>query len=45
MGLGQGAHLLHALEEGAALLLDEGLAQEIAQAMDLLGEGTARRPA
>ena len=39
MDLREMAHLLDALEEALALLFDEGLAQQIAEEMDLVREG------
>ncbi len=39
MRLGQGPNLLDAVEEGLAFLLDQGLAQKVAEAMNLLREG------
>jgi hypothetical protein len=39
--LGEVPHFLHALEEAPPLLLDEGLAQQIPELVDLLAEEVA----
>ena len=44
MGLGQGPHRLHEVEEGRPFLLDDGLAEEVAEQVDLLAQTDRVRP-
>ncbi len=41
VGLGEAAHVLHEVEEPAALLLDDGLAEQVAQEVHLLAQPVA----
>ena len=41
VGLGEAAHVLDEVEEGAALLLDDGLAEQVAEEVHLLAQPVA----